>query len=244
MLRRSSRFAPIIATLALASAPAVTGRVRSLRSIATLSTALTMGMSFAHTLELPGKMKYEGKLWWHLSRTLYRPWWGRAGYVEGLALCSGPGLAYLVRDRHPALPLTLGAVSCLLLANPVVFFTCVQPANSATLHTTPDELPPNWAELRNRWEYGHALRFALHLAALCALIASVVAETPTELPRNRRPGGRRRAIDTLAVSPSSSRAWCGTAVACVALGVWALAARGEPLGPIWSSAARCSTSSG
>ncbi len=94
MLRRSLRFAPIVATLALSIAPAVAGRVRSLRFIAIMSTALTMGMSFAHTLEFPGKMKYEGKLWWHLSRTLYRPWWGRAGYVEGLALCSVPGLAY------------------------------------------------------------------------------------------------------------------------------------------------------
>lgn len=185
MLSRSLRFTPIIATLALSIAPAVTGGVRSLRFIATMSTALTMGMSFAHTLELPGKMKYDGKLWWHLSRTLYRPWWGRAGYVEGVALCSGPGLAYLVRHRRPALPLTLGAVACLLLANPIVFFRCVQPANTATLHTTPEELPSNWTELRNGWEYGHALRFALHLTALSALIVSVLVETPSEPPRRR-----------------------------------------------------------
>lgn len=42
-----------------------------MRFIAIVSTALKMGMSFAHTLELPGKMTYDGKLWWHLSRTLY-----------------------------------------------------------------------------------------------------------------------------------------------------------------------------
>jgi len=87
MLRRFVRVVPIIATLLLSIVPTVLGNVRALRFIAIVSTALTMEMTFAHTLELPGKMTYDGKLWWHLSRTLYRPWWGRAGYVEGVALC-------------------------------------------------------------------------------------------------------------------------------------------------------------
>lgn len=183
MLRRFVRVVPIIATLLLSIVPTVLGNVRVLRFIAILATALTMGMSFAHTLELPGKMRYDGKLWWHLSRTLYRPWWGRAGYVEGVALCATPALAYLVRKRRPAFPLTLGTLACLLLANPVVFFRNVQPANTATLHATPDELPSNWVELRNRWEYGHATRFVLHLIGFCALIASVLVERPEKQPR-------------------------------------------------------------
>lgn len=179
------RFIPVISTLLLSIIPALTRNIRALRFIAILSTALTMGMSFAHTLERPARMKYDGKLWWHLSRTLYRPWFGRGGYVEGVALCSTPGLAYLVRERQPAFSLTLGTVVCLLLANPIVFFKYVQPANTATLESTPEELPSNWADLRNRWEYGHVARFILHLIGLCTLLASVLAETPEERQRSR-----------------------------------------------------------
>jgi hypothetical protein len=35
-------------------------------------TALPTGTSFAHTLELPAKMKVDGRLWLTFQRTLYR----------------------------------------------------------------------------------------------------------------------------------------------------------------------------
>ncbi len=136
-----------------------------------------MGMSFAHTLEMPGRRLYDGQLWWHLSRTLYRPLWGWAGQLEGVALGAAPALASLVRDRRPAFGLTMAASACLLTANPLIFFRFVRSANLATLDATPDELPADWQRLRDQGEYGHAARFALHL------LASALSNTPGPAPR-------------------------------------------------------------
>ncbi|MDQ3655779.1 MAG: DUF1772 domain-containing protein [Chloroflexota bacterium] len=98
-------------------------------------------------------------------------------------MCSVPGLAFLERGRQPTVSRTLGALACLLLANPAAFFLLVQPANAAILRTTPDALPPDWATLRTRWEYGHAIRFVLHLVGFCALLASTLAATPGKRTR-------------------------------------------------------------
>jgi hypothetical protein len=39
-------------------------------------------------------------------------------------------------------------------------------------------LPPAWTLLRVQWEYAHAVRAVLQVAALGALVLSVIAETP------------------------------------------------------------------
>ncbi len=168
-LRRVVKLVPIGATFVVGMLPALTGRQRIAQTIAVTSSALTMGPSFAHTLEIPGKLSYDGRLWWHLQRTLYRPWWGRAGYIEGAAILSTAALAYTTRDDHDVCVPTAAAALALLAANPGVFFTLVAPANRATFHTEPDDLPADWKRLRNRWELGHAMRFGLHLAAFAAI---------------------------------------------------------------------------
>jgi hypothetical protein len=59
--------------------------------------------------------------------------------------------------------LTLAFVSWLLL---------VQPVNreiAQAASATPELLPALWQALRGRWEYGHALGFALDLLGFCAL---------------------------------------------------------------------------
>jgi Domain of unknown function (DUF1772) len=182
------------ATGAIAILPALTGRRRFAHATASMTSALTMGLSFAHTLEIPGKLSYDGRLWWHLQRTLYRPWWGRAGYLEGTAILSTGALAYARREDHPALAPTAVAAVALLIANPGVFFALVAPANRATLHTEPDDLPADWRRLRNRWELGHALRFVLHLTAFVALRTAEGAGHTAAAPARRRHPTAVRAI--------------------------------------------------
>src|SRR5438067_9256001 len=67
-------------------------------------------------------------------------------------------LAFALRHRRPVFAWTLsGAVA--LLAAFVVWLVVVTPVNSdvaAALQFHPDTVPALWAQLRNRWEYGHA----------------------------------------------------------------------------------------
>ena len=46
------------------------------------------------------------------------------------------------------------------------------------LRSSPESVPMLWLRLRNRWEYGHVAGFVLQLIGFCALVLSVVMETP------------------------------------------------------------------
>jgi hypothetical protein len=46
------------------------------------------------------------------------------------------------------------------------------------LRSAPESVPMVWLRLRNRWEYGHVAGFVLQLAGFCALVLSVLMETP------------------------------------------------------------------
>jgi hypothetical protein len=54
------------------------------------------------------------------------------------------------------------------------FFEIAAPVAAAPL--TADTLPPDWAALRDQWEYTHAARALLQLAGLGFLVFSVLCE--------------------------------------------------------------------
>ena len=47
-----------------------------------------------------------------------------------------------------------------------------------TVRSAPESVPMLWLRLRNRWEYGHVAGFVLQLIGFCALVLSVLMETP------------------------------------------------------------------
>jgi hypothetical protein len=147
------------------------------RFVTILLVALTLGLSFAHTLEIPAKMLYEGDLYMTIQRTLYAastpPNIG--GFVEPAAIIATVILCVAVRRRKRAFWLTATAAVALLLAFPVVYFIFVEPVNEI-LRTT-SAIPANWTELRIHWETGQAARGLLQLIALSLLLLSVLFET-------------------------------------------------------------------
>jgi hypothetical protein len=146
-------------------------------SIVTLTlVALVLGTSFAHVLQWPAKLQYDGALYTQLHTSLYR-YWGppsATGYMEPAAILAVLVLAILVRDYRPALQLVAVAAGVLLLAFPVVFFWRVAPSNAAFWAAARSgTIPARWTVWRDRWETGHALRFILHLTAFALLAAAV-----------------------------------------------------------------------
>ena len=147
--------------------------------VTTTVTALLLGTSFAHVLEWPAKLKYEGALYVQLQTSLYVHWGPPSigGFIEPAAILAVFILALLVRKHGSAFRLTLVAGGCLLLAFPVVFFRRVAPANAAFLHAaTTSILPPDWIAWRTQWETGHALRFALHGIAFVLIAVSLTVQ--------------------------------------------------------------------
>jgi hypothetical protein len=140
--------------------------------------ALVLGTSFAHVLEWPAKLQYDGALYTRLQTTLYI-YWGPpnlTGFVEPAAILAVLVLAALLRHERPAFTLVAVAAGGLLLAFPVIFFWRVAPVNAAfRTAALAGTVPKDWTALRARWETGHALRFALHLFAF-VLLASAATQ--------------------------------------------------------------------
>jgi hypothetical protein len=154
--------------------------LKTWRFAAIVLTALLMGLEFAHALELPPKMQYDGPRWVAAQNSLYQlfGWPGPGAWVTLGAVLAAAGLAVLVRDRRPAFQLTLLAAACLVMAFPVVYFGFIEPVNRVIEQATAGSAAPNWQQLRAQWEYAHAANFGLDLVALGALVLSVLAESP------------------------------------------------------------------
>jgi len=59
----------------------------------------------------------------------------------------------------------------------VAYRVWIAPVNATLGAVTPDTLPPDWTNLRDRWEYTHAARALLQVIALGALVGSILVDT-------------------------------------------------------------------
>jgi hypothetical protein len=65
-------------------------------------------------------------------------------------------------------------IAVILNVLPRWFWSVVQPANVEMMRWPLDAIPQDWANWRNRWEYGHAVCAGLVTIALAALTWSVL----------------------------------------------------------------------
>jgi hypothetical protein len=152
-----------------------------------LLAALALTMESAHVLELPQKMRYDAQMYSAVNTTLYRYFAIIGGVYQVGSIVAAAVLVFLVRKRGPSFGWTLAGALCLLLAFGI-WLTIVAPVNgevSEALQTAPASVPAVWMRLRTRWEYGHAAGFIVQLVGLCALVLSVLVETPKDVPRDR-----------------------------------------------------------
>lgn len=140
-------------------------------------TALLLGTTFAHVLEIRAKRQMDGALWTTLQQRLYRSFATVGGVVEIGAILSTGALAWLV--RNPAsLGLAAGALACLAVAFAGVWIGVMAPINRQVAGWNLAAVPPDWQRWRRRWDRGHAIRFGLHLIGFGLLVALVVFYRP------------------------------------------------------------------
>lgn len=149
--------------------------IRAWRFVTILLTALLMGMTFSHVLEMPAKMQYDPGLYLVVHRSLYVAFgWPYLGaFIELGAVLTAVVLVYLVRKENFACYLTLLGAVC-LVAGLVVYFVFIEPANTAMRAMAIQAPPYDWDAWRRQWEYGHAVHFALHLIGFSALVLSAL----------------------------------------------------------------------
>jgi hypothetical protein len=147
----------------------MTPTTRGVHSAALLLSAWAMGLELAHVLERAPKAQYPARRYARLQESLY-VWFGNIGSVIWiLAIVTAAGLAVLLRhDRSARRP--VAAAAALEIIALAWFFAVVYPVNLRFPVGGPVTVPAGWAALRDRWEVGHAVGFALFTAAFVVLV--------------------------------------------------------------------------
>jgi hypothetical protein len=153
-------------------------RLRAWRFITLLLAALSMGMAWAHALELGPKMALP-ETDYILVQGIYQEFGRLGAVIEPAAILAAVILTLLVRGRRRAFPFSLAGAVLLALAF-VVWIAFVMPANAELAVWDATGAPADWQRIRNQWEYAHLARFVLQLAGFCALLLSILVETPEE----------------------------------------------------------------
>ena len=149
------------------------------RFLAIILTALALTMTSAHVLELPQKMQYDQHLYSAVNTSMYKYFATVGGfYCMGSIVASGV-LTCLIRKRKSAFRWSVSGTLLLVLWF-ISWLTIVAPVNNqiaVALETAPETVPGLWMQVRERWEYGHAVGFGLQVVGFCAIVISALVET-------------------------------------------------------------------
>lgn len=156
--------------------------LKFVRFLNLLLVALTLGMTFCHALEYPGKVKLDGPEWLTVQHNIYVAFGVVGAIIEVIAILTTWIVFAQIRSWKAARVLTLFAAITATAALGV-WFAWVDPVNTALNAWTPETLPDNWASFRDRWEAGQAVSAVLFLLAFSALVVAVLSET--ENPQRR-----------------------------------------------------------
>jgi CHASE2 domain-containing sensor protein len=160
--------------------------LRVWRFATVMLAGLTLTMTSAHVLELPQKMQYDAQMYSAVNTTLYRYFAVVGGAYTVSSILAAFVLAFLLRRRRQPFRLTLAGAICLLLAFGS-WLILVAPVNNEiaqALATAPENVPLLWMQLRERWEYGHALGFIITLTGFGLLVFSLLIEIPEHPSRD------------------------------------------------------------
>jgi hypothetical protein len=145
--------------------------MRALEFLSIVLSAIGMGLSLAHALELPGKRRLDRDTYLAIQ-TIYVPGFGVGGFFgEPAAIVATFVLAFLTPSGTPAFWLAVAALVCLVVEHGI-FWLVTQPVN----RFWGKPLPPNadWMALRDRWEASHVARAIAAAAAFLLLVARAV----------------------------------------------------------------------
>jgi hypothetical protein len=150
--------------------------LKVVRYLSLLLVALTLGMTFAHVMEIPGKLRLDGATWLTVQHNLYIAFGVVGAAIEVLAIVLTWILVLMVRRRRPALWWTLAGAIC-VSAGLADWFLLVAPMNAALNVWTPETLPVDWTRYRDQWETGHAIHAALFGLGFSALVIALLTES-------------------------------------------------------------------
>jgi hypothetical protein len=162
--------------------------IKTIRFIALMLAALTLGLGFCHLMQLPSRLGWDQYLW--VGSTVQGGLYSAFGSVGAVIFVATvivlALLAYFVREHgRPGFALALVA-AILFAAAFALWWVLVYPANVELAKWVNGPVPADWTDTRARWEWGHAIVALVELIGFAALVGSVLADTPSPA---RKPAG-------------------------------------------------------
>lgn len=156
-----------------------------LHILTVIVVAVGFGLSLAHALELPGKMRLNKEAYYDVQ-AIYYPGFTIAGASEPAGMVLTLALLFLMPSGSTDFWLTLVAAFG-LIGTQAVYWIFTHPVNNFWLagesldrfssgffslgaKRSSGGGSPDWTELRDRWEYSHVVRAVLALVSLIALV--------------------------------------------------------------------------
>jgi hypothetical protein len=140
--------------------------------VAVVLAALTMGLAFAHTLELPQKLAYDAATWTRIQHSLYRYFAVVGGPLEVATVIAAVVFALRARGLRGGRLAAVGAALFVVALG--WWFAVVNTANAEVGRWAVDAVPSDWRRWRAQWEFGHAAHFVVTLAGFLALLGAAV----------------------------------------------------------------------
>jgi hypothetical protein len=160
--------------------------IRSMIAISLFLVVLTVVTSFAHVLELPGKMRLTRDQYLTVQ-PIYYPGFTYAGVAEPLSIVALAVLLWLSPRFTAAFWLLALALVAAMLTH-FLYWVLVAPVNRVWLGgealpdsarrffgMTEDAGQTDWTALRDRWEWSHVCRAATSMTAFLLLVAAALA---------------------------------------------------------------------
>jgi hypothetical protein len=129
---------------------------------------LTFGLTFAHVVEIVGKLRLDARDWLTVQQNLYVGFGPIGATCELLAIAFTWQTVWQRRGGGSEARLTVIAAIAASVGL-IVWALVVSPMNTTLSAWTPESIPPDWTSVRNRWELGHAVQAVLYAIAFISL---------------------------------------------------------------------------
>jgi hypothetical protein len=156
-----------------------------LSAAALFLVAVTMGLSLAHALEFPGKLRLDEPTY-RAVQAIYYPGFTTGGLIgEFGGMLTLVALIILTPTTAERFWWTVAALGFLVIGH-VVYWVVTHPVNAAWLKDTdlagiskmffglfsaPDA---DWQHMRNVWEYSHVARAGLHILGFLSMTLALI----------------------------------------------------------------------
>jgi hypothetical protein len=130
---------------------------------------LVSGVSFSHLLQRGPKKKLPGAHFLAVQQVLLRNYGPAIGGLEVASIVATLAMVIATWDKLVVPFLAVLASSCVLVMV-MIWAVWINPINKTVNSWTPESLPSNWLDFRDRWHFLHTIRLMLSMIAYSAVI--------------------------------------------------------------------------